>query len=547
VSCSRGCGGAGGGVCLFLLFLFSNILLLPAVFSFVPGGLVLPTGVPPHIGLAQQVAEILDTLGELVRQFGEHGDNLMFAVEEALEGKAWESGHVTGARLKQILDEYKKESIESVDRQLSGMRAELRQVVDSNRRRAAGGGMAGSTDEWPDDGLGGFLDDGFGVVEDGDSGATGGQELVRRVRTKYQYDGRFFAVPKGYQFPRAKLKDGLRSWLMDQVVSVDGTEKVRALRFVPAGMLPAKLSRQFRTNWQPIFKFLDPVLKDVPRGVVVTEGVFERVYSECTEFLKDKVSYLWKKERSNPMEYSVGTWSNKTHYSSVKKLGTDGDKDRLIDAGSRNKEKREGAKRKRKAVATVRHPVRQDKRVQAKERQGRVPLPAADGTRPSGNDSCLAAGTPGGGTSFRDAFADVGELTVAQKARMVAIERDVAIGDEAARNEEEERTIREEGWASRPIPTFRNYGDMSGFDRQQLGERMSVVLPPASPMMTQQQNSNGREVGHCCVTGCTISMELVHRCHICRRFIHMICAEPFSNLSEDERYCSACYTRKKKS
>ena len=127
---------------------------------------------------------------------------------------------------------------------------------------------------------------------------------------------------------------------------------------------------------------------------------------------------------------------------------------------------------------------------------------------------------------------------------MAAIERDVAIEEEVVRIREQERTIAEEGWATGPIPRFRNYGDMSGFDRQRLGERMSTFLPPASPVMTQR-NSNGREVGHCCVTGCTLTMELIHRCHICRRFIHMICAEPFSNLSEDERYCSACYSLKK--
>jgi hypothetical protein len=51
------------------------------------GGMETPTGVPPHIGIAVQVAEVLNTLGELVRQFGEHGDNLMIAVEEALDNK----------------------------------------------------------------------------------------------------------------------------------------------------------------------------------------------------------------------------------------------------------------------------------------------------------------------------------------------------------------------------------------------------------------------------------------------------------------------------
>jgi len=106
-----------------------------------PGVMVTPTGVPPHVGLAIQVAQVLDKLDELVQQFGQHGDNLMLAVEEALDNKAWESGHVTGSRLKEILDEYRKDSIEAVDRQLTGMRAERRQVI-----RQGGQGHPGEQD-----------------------------------------------------------------------------------------------------------------------------------------------------------------------------------------------------------------------------------------------------------------------------------------------------------------------------------------------------------------------------------------------------------------
>ena len=83
------------------------------------------------------------------------------------------------------------------------------------------------------------------------------------------------------------------------------------------------------------------------------------------------------------MGYSLGMWTNKTHYSSVKKFGSDGDKDQLTDPGRQNKEMHEGAKRKRKAVATARrHPVRQDKRrIQAKERQRGMPLPESEEER----------------------------------------------------------------------------------------------------------------------------------------------------------------------
>jgi hypothetical protein len=53
------------------------------------------TGIPPHIDMAQQLDTILDVLTDLVETFEEHGNNLIVKVEEALDTKAWESGHVT--------------------------------------------------------------------------------------------------------------------------------------------------------------------------------------------------------------------------------------------------------------------------------------------------------------------------------------------------------------------------------------------------------------------------------------------------------------------
>ena len=75
------------------------------------------------------------------------------------------------------------------------------------------------------------------------------------------------------------------------------------------------------------------------------------------------------------------------------------------------------------------------------------------------------------------------------------------------RHEEEARQIREEGWASRPIPPVRSYGDVLAFDRRQTGERNSQIFPESNPL---------RSVGHCCIPGCAFpSMQLLHRCTRC--------------------------------
>ena len=136
------------------------------------------------------------------------------------------------------------------------------------------------------------------------------------------------------------------------------------------------------------------------------------------------------------------------------------------------------------------------------------------------------------GETFATAFAHVGEMTEAMMQRDEEIQREVEAEQQQARRDEEVRRIREEGWTSRPIPAIRNYGDVSGFDRQQLGQRISEILPESNPV---------RDVGRCCITGCAFpAMQLLHRCAKCKRYIHMVCAESFNDVTEDERYCNEC-------
>jgi hypothetical protein len=133
------------------------------------GVLVAPTGIPPHVGLAVQVAEVLDTLGDLVTRFEEHGDTLMIAVEEAVERTALEGGHITGDKLKEILETHRRESLETVDQHLKSMREEVRAAIRQGRSDGAGAGAG------PGDDDGGNLDF-FGGTDDYDTcgGATGG-------------------------------------------------------------------------------------------------------------------------------------------------------------------------------------------------------------------------------------------------------------------------------------------------------------------------------------------------------------------------------------
>jgi hypothetical protein len=272
-------------------------------------------------------------------------------------------------------------------------------------------------------------------------------------------------------------------------------------------------------------------MEAVPRNNSVTDEDLERIYSNCIDFLKERVSYLWK-GRSNPKEYSLGTWSNKVSYSAIKKFGSNSDKAYLLEPSNRNKDKR-NAGRKRTRSTSIKHPTRQERRARNQHRDATVQ------NEEPGN---------GGNTEFATAFAHLGELTEANEQRLEEIRQEVAMEDQQARRADEARQIREEGWASRPIPTLRNYGNMAAFDRQQIGQKIGEIYPESLEATgTTQATSNhpGRDIGRCCITGCAFpSMQLLHRCAICKRFIHMPCAEPFSNLAEDDRNCDRCVTKR---
>jgi len=591
------------------------------------GVLQAPTGIPPHIGLAVQVSEVLDTLGELVNKFGEHGDNLMLAVDAALEDRALDNGHITADRLRDILQTYRNESIEAVNSQLKSMRTEVREAILRVGQRTGGGG--------DDDDEVAFLAPLDDDDENEDGQAPGGDGRGGR-KDMFAYGGRFYAVPENYDsFPKVNLLQGLRCWFRDQVASEDG-KRVRAFRLITPKMLPGPLASQFRVNWLPIFNFLEPV-KAIPRHSVLTDERIDALYVECIEFLRSRVSYLWNRgQRSNPNEFSVATWSRFTSYGQIKKFGTESDKLLLKEPTNRNKAGAAGGKRKRQLkTKNVKHPARQratrgndsgsghgndgndsgsggggsttnnivvggDDVLGVVGGAGETVAAAGGAAAAAGaaaNDGAGhgagLGGRSGGGRSggsggrggrgggrgsgsgrgrgsqhgrgrgslghgggrdsgnlFASAFAEVdGDLPEALQHRHEEIVREDRAHEEEVQFDEEARQIREEGWASRPIPAIRNYDNLSGFHRKRMGTVIEGVLAQSvaqSPMMMQGNAAvataaNGRSIGRCCITGCIFSnMELIHRCHTCNKFIHMLCAEPINDLSEDERYCDGC-------
>ena len=122
-------------------------------------------------------------------------------------------------------------------------------------------------------------------------------------------------------------------------------------------LLPSPIRNKFKNEWKPIFKFLENVTKDS----VASGDTIDGTYTKCLNHLKTRVSYCFAGTR-DPTKYTVSTWSNRTSRSQIVKKGTDSDKAQLGEAGGRNKAKKQGSTRRRKAKSSVLYPGRQQKR-----------------------------------------------------------------------------------------------------------------------------------------------------------------------------------------
>jgi hypothetical protein len=61
-----------------------------------PEVMAMPTGIPPHIELACQLKEIMNTVSEIFINLRDQTAQIIEALKPAIDEKLWDSGHVTG-------------------------------------------------------------------------------------------------------------------------------------------------------------------------------------------------------------------------------------------------------------------------------------------------------------------------------------------------------------------------------------------------------------------------------------------------------------------
>ena len=84
---------------------------------------------PNHV----QQAQLLNALGEkvsyLTEKIEDQATTILQGIEELLENRALEQGHITSAKLSELLQEYRAKTIEEIQQPIKELREELRDIL----------------------------------------------------------------------------------------------------------------------------------------------------------------------------------------------------------------------------------------------------------------------------------------------------------------------------------------------------------------------------------------------------------------------------------
>jgi hypothetical protein len=305
-----------------------------------------PTGVPPHIELASMMSQVLDLTTELMSSLRLQTGELIANVQKAIEEKAWESGHITGSRLKEMLEKFQGDQLTKIDSRLLDMQNQFAEALRGTGTSAR-------------------------VI--GDQDCDDRREGHEVVATTFMYRGRVYGVPQDFEFPRClTLEAALHFWLCGMSVCKDGLQRVRPFVNLSLCDLPDELKSSFKLNWKGIFDFVhDDAIAQVDFQALelpnTRDQEVQSAYARCVDCLHRRVSYCFQntKGRDPLVRWSIATWSLRTRHSSIRKLGTESDK-ALLSEGTKRNQSRPFKERKRPMCARPKYLARQ---IRHRERQ----------------------------------------------------------------------------------------------------------------------------------------------------------------------------------
>jgi hypothetical protein len=308
--------------------LLSNVSLLAELKLLVTlesdGHMTVASGIPPHIRQAVLIKSTLNVCKETFEAVKLMAGGVADAVKQGFEEKALECGQMTGERMKDMIVEYHTKIENLIDLKL----AELKNSFPLHQNEEV-------TNEIDDD-------DGNVFAEGEEEEIAVENEAAIRHRL-YLHDGRFWHVPKDFEFPAGvRLDTGWKLWTCglpsNETVGADGIQvqaPVRPFRILKADMLPLEARKKFQLHWKPIFSLMEGAPGLDMSSDMDTQAI-SLSFSVGKEYLKTRVSYVFANERSTPDQWGISTWSKKVARSSILKHGSTSDKDHLPEASRYN-------------------------------------------------------------------------------------------------------------------------------------------------------------------------------------------------------------------
>jgi hypothetical protein len=343
--------------------LLSNVELLGELQLLVTiesdGHMTVATGIPPHIRQAVLIKSTLNICKETFEAVKLMAGGVADAVKKGFEEKAMECGQMTGERMKDMIVEYHAKMESLIDVKL----AELKNSFPNNNQ------IDEVSDEPDDDG-------GIPFAEGEEEEIVVENEAVRH--RLYTYEGRFWHVPKDFEFPLGVHLDiGWKLWTCglpsNETVGANNVRvqaPVRPFRILKPAMLPLEARKRFQLHWKPIFSLMEgaPDLEITPE---MSSDAISLSFSAGKEYLKTRVSYIFDNQRSKPDNWGIATWSRKVARSSILKHGNVSDKDHLPEPTRYNKPRQQHNPR-RMPLADLRRTRRRVEPVEGGEREGRI-------------------------------------------------------------------------------------------------------------------------------------------------------------------------------
>jgi len=295
------------------------------------GQMTTPTGIPPHVTSAVMMQKIFELCETTLKTIKSLTEDIKVSVKEAFEEKAEENGQVTGERLKNMLDEYQNSMTDLIEKKLTALRDALPNQSALPHEVAEGAA---------DDNNAGFADGEEEEVSFWEIDAGGNTTPPTRITYRqYSYDGRFWHVPKDFEFPTGlHLDTAWKIWICglpaNETIDKEGSRcqaPIRPIRALKLDMMPKKVKQNFQLHWRPIFSMMEQApglivrqdIRNVDAAYLTTSFVTAKVY------LKTRVSYVFMNRRANPDGWEISTWSRMVQRSSIMKHGTDDDKANL--------------------------------------------------------------------------------------------------------------------------------------------------------------------------------------------------------------------------